>query len=93
VPAVLDIRSTRRRRASIPESFNGYVNVPFWLRLCSGYPRTLPGLAVAQYSIENYTELPHDGRDYIFEGIALATQTIGKCFQNGLVLIATPATI
>ena len=28
VPAVLDSRSTRRRRASIPESFNGYVNVP-----------------------------------------------------------------
>ena len=28
VPAVLDSRSTRRRRASIPESFNGYVDVP-----------------------------------------------------------------
>jgi hypothetical protein len=28
VPAVLDSRSTRRRRASISESFNGYVDVP-----------------------------------------------------------------
>jgi hypothetical protein len=39
-------------------------------------------LAVSQYSIENYNELPHDGRDYILEWIALATQTIGKCFHN-----------
>src|SRR6516162_497686 len=46
--------------------------------------RTLPGFAVAQYRIENYNELPHDGSDYILEGIALATQTIGKCFQNGI---------
>src|SRR5262245_44642099 len=43
-----------------------------------------PRLAVAQHSIENYNELPHDGRDYIFEWIAFATQTIGKCFYNGI---------